>query len=92
MNTSPAIIEMPQPLGFYAGQLYDRGIKYLNAFEMLTRDVKRIQEFYHPSYFLCAHALELFLKAYLAASGVAKLQLRKPRQRIEGPSASNGVR
>ncbi|MBR1157168.1 hypothetical protein [Bradyrhizobium sp. JYMT SZCCT0428] len=69
------IIEMPQPLGLFAGQLFDRGTEYLDAFRILSsNDLK-----YHPAYFLCAHSLELFLKSYLAASGMPKAKLRAPR-------------
>jgi HEPN domain-containing protein len=72
------IIEMPQPLGLFAGQLFDRGIEYLEAFEVLSGDGVRK---YHPSYFLCAHSLELFLKSYLAAKGVPKSKIRhRPKQ------------
>ena len=71
------IIEMPQPLGLFAGQLFDRGTEYLEAFEILSaNDLK-----YHPAYFLCSHSLELFLKSYLAASGVSKSKLREPRNK-----------
>ena len=72
------IVEMPQPLGLFAGQLFDRGVEYLEAFEILSGGGVRN---YHPSYFLCAHSLELFLKSFLAASGVPKLKLREPRNK-----------
>jgi HEPN domain-containing protein len=58
-------IEIPQPLGLYAGELFDRANEYLEAFEILSADDTPK----HPAYFLCAHSLELFLKSYLAASG-----------------------
>lgn len=71
------IIEMPQPLGLFAGQMCHRGAEYLEAFEILSaNDLK-----YYPAYFLCSHWLELFLKSYLAASGLSKSKLRESRNK-----------
>lgn len=53
------IIEMPQPLGLFAGQLFDRGVEYLEAFEILSGGGVRK---YHPSYFLCAHSFRAFFE------------------------------
>jgi len=74
------IIEMPQPLGLFAGQLFDRGTEYSNAFDALV-GTDSVPRFCHASYFLCAHSLELFLKSYLAASGMSKTKLREPRNK-----------
>lgn len=70
-------IDIPEPLELFAGQLLDRATQYLDAFEALSpRDNLKF-----PTYFLCAHALELFLKAYLVASRVAtKKQIRDTRE------------
>ncbi|HTS42460.1 MAG TPA: hypothetical protein VMH84_18195 [Xanthobacteraceae bacterium] len=67
-------IEMPQPLGIFAGDLYDRGIGYLSAFEVLSRENN--QTLLYASYFLFAHSLELLLKSFLAARGTTKKAIR----------------
>jgi hypothetical protein len=68
------IVEMPQPLGIFAGELYDRGLEYWGAFRSLTDSDKT--PYVYASYFLLAHSLELLLKSYLAARGVSKKELR----------------
>lgn len=72
------IIEMPQPIGIFAGELYQRAYEYWNAFQKLIDDEK---SHLHASYFLLAHSLELFLKSYLAARGISKQELRSHRLR-----------
>ncbi|MEH2501407.1 hypothetical protein V1290_000218 [Bradyrhizobium sp. AZCC 1578] len=70
-------VEMPEPPGLYGGQLLDRATQYLDAFEALSQR----DDLTFPTYFLCAHALELFLKAYLVASGIAtKKQIRNTKE------------
>jgi hypothetical protein len=71
------IIEMPQPLGLFSGQLFDRGTEYMEAFEILSEDSSK----FYAAYFLCAHSLELFLKSYLTANGVSKSKLKEPRNK-----------
>lgn len=72
MTDADDIVEMPQPLGLYAGDLFNRGKQYLEAFKLLSRS----QDLPYPSYFCLAHSLELFLKAFLAAHGVTKNDLK----------------
>jgi|GEM_PF-1630814 len=67
------IVEMPQPLGLYAGDLFNRGKQYFEAFKLLSRT----QDLPYPSYFCLAHSLELSLKAFLAAHGVTKKTLKE---------------
>jgi hypothetical protein len=64
------VIEMPQPLGLFAGQLFDRGVEYLEAFEILSGGGVRK---YHPSYFLCGLALysPSFLRTQVVRAFVA---------------------
>jgi hypothetical protein len=61
---------MPQPLGLFAGDLFKRGVEYLDAFEFLT--ATKEDQFQFSSYFLFAHSVELLLKSYLATCGVSK--------------------
>jgi hypothetical protein len=68
-------IEMPQPLGLFAGDLFARGVEYLTAFKRLTEGEAELLP--HASYFSCTHAIELLLKSYLAAQGVSKKELRQ---------------
>jgi hypothetical protein len=67
------IIEMPQPLGLYAGDLFDRGCEYLAVFAKIA---PTYTEHAFASYYQFAHALELFLKSYLATKEVSKRALR----------------
>ncbi|TWF57366.1 hypothetical protein [Neorhizobium alkalisoli] len=77
MSGRPEIIEMPEPLGLYAGQLFDRATEYFEAFRVLApRDL----ELMHAKYFLLAHALELYLKSFLASNGVKKTELRETKK------------
>lgn len=69
-------IERPQPLGLFAEDLFNRAVEYANAFEKLTERVSE-PTFPHASYFLLAHSLELFLKAFLASRNVDKTTLSK---------------
>jgi hypothetical protein len=71
------IIEMPEPLGLFAGQLFDRGSEYLAAFRLLS---KHEDEMMHAKYFLLAHSFELLLKSFLAASGITKAELKHPKK------------
>lgn len=68
-------IEMPQPLGIYAGDLFVRAEEYISACEYLAE--RGDKNFLHAGYFLFAHSIELFLKAFLAAKGVDKEVLRR---------------
>jgi hypothetical protein len=67
-------VDMPQPLGLFAGDLYRRGKEYLDAFESLTHH--QGDKLLFASYFLFAHSIELFLKAFLATKGVSKKDIR----------------
>jgi len=72
---------MEQPLGMFSVDLFRRGRQYLEAFKVLSShgdDYLR-----HPQYFLLAHALELILKAYLAAKGVERTDLFGIGHKIE---------
>lgn len=66
------VIEMPEPLGLFAKQLFHRGSEYLEAFKIVHQD-ERLK---YPTYYLLTHSLELFLKSYLAANNVSKRDLR----------------
>lgn len=70
------IVEMPQPLGLFAGDLFTRAQEYLSAFEYLTEGEKE-RKFPHASFFLLAHAIELLLKSYLTSKGVPKKDLQR---------------
>lgn len=74
MNEKPRKT-IPQPLGLYAGDLRRRAQEFLTAFERLSSDSPEDLAF--PRYFLMAHSIELFLKAFLAAHGMSKSELRK---------------
>lgn len=65
---------MPQPIGLFAGDLFQRAAQFIEAFEILICS-KRPPEF--AAYFLFAHSLELLLKSYLAANGVKKHEIEK---------------
>ncbi|WP_436282203.1 hypothetical protein [Rhizobium sp. LjRoot258] len=71
------IVEMPEPLGLFAGQLFDRAREYLSAFRLLA---EREGEMQFPKYFALTHAVELFLKSYLATQGIPKLDLRSGKK------------
>jgi len=71
------IIEMPEPLGFHAKELFLRGSEYLEAFKLLQHD-ERLK---YPTYFSVVHSMELFLKSYLVAKGVSKGELKKMKIR-----------
>ena len=74
MPTADQFIDMPQPLGLFAGDLYARGLEYLEAFKVLAdRNDGKLQ---FAGYFLFAHSLELLLKSFLAANGVEKSVIR----------------
>ncbi|NKL23099.1 hypothetical protein [Rhizobium leguminosarum] len=73
METKPHIIDMPEPLGLYAGQLYARGEEYLEAFRRLSEHDGLMM---YARYFMMAHAFELLLKSFLAARGVSKKELQ----------------
>ncbi|MER9125419.1 HEPN domain-containing protein [Mesorhizobium sp. M0959] len=66
---------MPQPLGNFAHELFERAAEYLEAFAILADDARPKR--YYASYFLLVHALELFLKSYLAAKGEPKVTIRR---------------
>ncbi|MDQ1187113.1 hypothetical protein [Agrobacterium larrymoorei] len=67
------VVEMPEPLGFHAKELFHRGSEYFEAFK-ITKDDERLK---YPTYFLLVHSIELFLKSFLAAKGVTKRELKK---------------
>ncbi|MGZ2452729.1 hypothetical protein ACVIRO_005546 [Rhizobium ruizarguesonis] len=67
------VIKMPEPLGLFAGQLFDRGGEYLDAFRSLAEHDGLMM---HAKYFTMAHAFELFLKSFLATRGVSKKELQ----------------
>jgi hypothetical protein len=69
----PKPISMPQPLGIFAGELFERSKDYLEAFERLSTSPGR--ELRYPMYFLFAHSLEVALKAYLASQNVSKKKI-----------------
>lgn len=70
---SDELWEMPRPIGLYAGDLFDRGSDYLSAFKELANVGPPRHR--HAESFLLVHAIELFLKAYLVARGVTKIEL-----------------
>ena len=67
-------VEMPEPLGIFAGELFKRGVEYLKALEILASH--KDGTLLYASYFLFAHSLELLLKSFLAANGVTKKVIR----------------
>ena len=69
-------LTLPQPADWYAGDLLQRASEYLRACRRLDAGGDH-RELVYPAYFLVAHATELALKAYLAAQGVPKSELRK---------------
>lgn len=73
-KVSTKLWEMPQPLGNFAGELLKRGRSYHQAFQILGE--RSEPGLSYPAYFLLAHAVEVILKSYLAAKGVAKRDLR----------------
>jgi len=74
-KTQTEYVEMPQPLGLFAGDLFSRGVEYLEAFEELTK--RKDEKYLHASYFLFSHSLELLLKSFLTARGFKKNDIRK---------------
>lgn len=68
------IVELPQPLGIYSGELFQRGLEYWEAYETLT---EHRDKYSYVECFLLAHALELVLKSFLTAKSVSKNALRK---------------
>ncbi|GJE42899.1 hypothetical protein [Methylobacterium soli] len=71
--SDPEAIEMPRPQGLFAGELYARGVEYLEAFEHLS-EAKPDLKF--AGYFLLTHSIELLLKSFLASQGVAEKIIR----------------
>lgn len=68
------VVEIDQPLGWYAGDLFDRGREYLAAFKFLNDKEER---FLFVGYFLLFHAVELLLKSFAASNGLSKRESRK---------------
>ena len=68
-------VEVPEPLGIFAGEMFKRGVEYLEAVEVLASQRENKLEF--AGYFLFAHSLELLLKSFLAANGVTKREIRR---------------
>jgi hypothetical protein len=71
--------EMPQPLGIHAAELFRRATEYLEAAERLLGSPG--PELSHPLFYLLTHAMELSLKAYLAARGISKRDVMGPKIR-----------
>jgi hypothetical protein len=69
--------EMPQPLGLFAGDLFERGSDYLSAFKELTNAGNLRHR--HAESFLLAHAIEVLLKSFLVAKGTPKAALGKSK-------------
>ncbi|MEH3145202.1 MAG: hypothetical protein PGN34_07595 [Methylobacterium frigidaeris] len=69
-------VEWPQPSGIFAGDLYRRGVEYIEAFEHLS---DHMPDHKFSAYFLLVHSIELFLKSFLVARGFHKdLLWKKP--------------
>lgn len=68
------VVEMEQPLGLFAGDLFKRATEFLNALDILSKD-EEVPEF--PAYFLFAHSIELLLKSHLAANGISKRSIKR---------------
>lgn len=75
------IVEMPQPLGLFAGDLLFRSKEYFSGFDALGEAGG--VELLHARYFLLFHAFELLLKAHLAAQGTTKKQIFDFGHRLE---------
>jgi hypothetical protein len=73
-NLTPEIVEMPQPLGIFSGELYDRGLEYYEAFKTLASS--QPQKSSYVGCFLVVHSLELLLKSYLASKLIEKGNLK----------------
>lgn len=69
-------LKLPQPPEWYAGDLLQRAKEYLRACQQLKAGETN-KDLLYPAYHLVAHATELSLKAYLAASGVTSKHLRE---------------
>lgn len=69
------IVEMPQPLGIYASELYLRSSDFLDAVDTLVS--ARKDKHSHACYALLLHALELSLKSFLAARQEPKKELKR---------------
>ncbi|MDB5586362.1 MAG: hypothetical protein JWP26_1332 [Devosia sp.] len=67
-------VEMPEPLGIYAGELLKRAKEYLDAFRTLSGGPD-LAKYPYPNYFLAVHATELLLKSFLVANGTTKKEL-----------------
>ena len=92
MSSELEIVDLPEPLGRFAGQLYDRAEQYLTAYDKLA--AVDALELPYPTYFLLQHAVELYLKASLAAKGVSKrhlLGLRHDLNRLLALCDEHGV-
>ena len=68
------VIRIPQPLGLYAAELFQRATEYLAAFVQLDGCEPSYD---YPKYFLATHAIELFLKSFIAANGISKRDLAR---------------
>ena len=73
-------VEMPQPLGMFADDLFSRAKEYLAGFERLAE--VEPQRLLHARYFLLAHSLELALKAYLATRNMLKNDIKDLRHKL----------
>jgi hypothetical protein len=54
----PPVHQMPQPLGLFAGEQFERATQYLEAFERLSKTPAPQPT--HAMYFLLTHAIEGF--------------------------------
>lgn len=70
----PDVIETAIPLGIFAKYLFERSVEYADTLRLLSSHDKPPLR---PAGFLFAHALEVGLKAFLAASGVSKKTLER---------------
>ena len=76
------VIDVPQPIGLFAGDLLSRSKQYFAAFEALTEE--DLQRLAFPRSHLYFHAVELLLKAFLAATGMQKRDIRKLQHGLAG--------
>jgi hypothetical protein len=72
---------MPQPLGLFAGELFERSNDYFESFDRLASSPGR--ELLFPMYFIIAHAFELLFKAYLASQSESKKTIRGFSHKLE---------
>lgn len=76
---SGAPLELPMPPEVLAVILLRRSKAYYEGFSRLSSDDTRQEnpDLRHPAYFLYTHAIELAMKAFLAANGMDEKRLMK---------------